>query len=313
MRRWSFPAGELVRQHPPLLAHANKRAIFQIACPHGTRHEGVLEASRWDALPLPESADGAAAVRLLRARAGHFDYLAVAAPRAVEWHLNFSDRDLFFGYGGPLFAQDEIQVAEHPALAAFREALTAIGEEAVTVSAGRPTPFLIHGVQRHCRVAAENLYGIQLATAGSDSVRRAVDPVRPPTTTNVLAMAAPSGGYGCYTVQEIRSILVTAYTGFRAAVLESERLRGGACEVVVHTGWWGCGAFGGNRVMMGTLQALAAEMAGVNRIEFFVGGEEGFASLAEAADLLAACAGSLGHWINDLEAKNLEWGLSDGN
>ena len=47
---------------------------------------------------------------------------------------------------------------------------------------------------------------------------------------------------------------VTLIAGFRAAVLESD---GNA--VVVHTGFCGCGAFGGHRVLMAMLQLVAAE------------------------------------------------------
>ncbi|MEX1263094.1 MAG: hypothetical protein WEE66_04010 [Actinomycetota bacterium] len=31
-------------------------------------------------------------------------------------------------------------------------------------------------------------------------------------------------------------------------------------------GFWGCGAFGGDRLLMTTLQSLAAEMAGIHRL-----------------------------------------------
>ncbi len=40
-------------------------------------------------------------------------------------------------------------------------------------------------------------------------------------------------------------------TGFqRRAVGETTRLRGESCRAVIHTGFWGCGAFGGNRELM---------------------------------------------------------------
>ncbi len=42
-----------------------------------------------------------------------------------EWWVNFADPHLFVAYGSSLFAQDEIQVAEHPSLGHLREALYA--------------------------------------------------------------------------------------------------------------------------------------------------------------------------------------------
>ena len=36
----------------------------------------------------------------------------------------------------------------------------------------------------------------------------------------------------------------------------------------IHTGWFGCGAYGGNRTIMIVLQILAAKMAGIDRLIF---------------------------------------------
>ena len=49
-------------------------------------------------------------------------------------------------------------------------------------------------------------------------------------------MAAPAGGVGRYRIDDIEYVLVTAFTAFRAAVLESARARGSDCPVVVHSG-----------------------------------------------------------------------------
>ena len=47
----------------------------------------------------------------------------------------------------------------------------------------------------------------------------------------------------------VEEVFATAYTGFRAARAES----GAGFEVVVHTGHWGTGAYGGDRVLMALL------------------------------------------------------------
>ena len=57
-------------------------------------------------------------------------------PNAVEWHVNFADPLLFGAYGTAFFAQDEIQVAEHPALAALHEVLAALELPFLTVVDG---------------------------------------------------------------------------------------------------------------------------------------------------------------------------------
>src|SRR2546427_2700180 len=74
---------------------------------------------------------------------------------ALEWYVNFADPHLFVAYGSALFAQDEMQVAEHPALGALKEALDAQGHDAVTVENGRLTPVLVMGAERRCRVTTD--------------------------------------------------------------------------------------------------------------------------------------------------------------
>lgn len=163
----------------------------------------------------------------------------------------------------------------------------------VTRENGTPTPVLVTGVERRCSLATNpnvaesrprGLYGNQFAMTPEDAVRRAITPLEPPTISNIIAIAAPRGGWGRYAADEIEHILVTAYSGFRAAVEDLKRLGGG--PVVIYTGWWGCGAFGGNRDLMAILQVLAARLVGVNRLAFHTGDDEGEADLERALDAL---------------------------
>ena len=62
-----------------------------------------------------------------------FDYQpAIEGQDVVEWHVNFADPHLFVAYAAGLFAQDEMQVAEHPGLAALKQALAAADVETRT-------------------------------------------------------------------------------------------------------------------------------------------------------------------------------------
>ncbi len=279
-------------------------------------------------MPLPVSISLKAAVSRVRGRAGFYDYVPEPdPPGAIEWHVNFADPHLFVAYGSSLFAQDEMQVAEHPALGALREALDAQKSAAFTLENGRPTPTLVMGAERRCCVATapnvaegrpRGLYGNEFARADAGAVRRATVRLEPPTITNLIAMAAPSGGYGPYSVPEIEYVLLTAFTGFRAAILESARCRGTPCPVIVHTGFWGCGAFGGNRVLMAMLQVLAAEMAGLELLVFHTGAADGAGALASARRLIEEGLMSEpevgpGELIERIASLGFEWGVSDGN
>jgi hypothetical protein len=227
-----------------------------------------------------------------------------------DWHLNFADPYLFVAYGGPLLAQDEIQTAEHPALGSLREALEAKnipGFEARTSANGQPTPVLLRGVERCCSIdTSKGLYGNAFAEASLAEIERATRPIDPPTLSNILAISAPPGGEGVYTREEIENVLVTAYTGFRAARAESSG------KLVIHTGHWGCGAFGGNRILMALLQAAAARLASVDRLVFHYGDAAGRAPVEKAQALLPK-RGSPRDFIKEVVAMNFEWGVSDGN
>lgn len=327
IERFAWPAHRLVREHPPVFEHQNKRTVYDVACPTVCVHEGEIGYTRWRHAELPTRVDAHAAPERVEVRHDRYDYVPLAGPaRVVEWHVDFADPMLFVGYGSGLFAQEEIMVAEHPALASVVEALHAGAHAALTVDAGGPTPVLVTGVERRCAIdtdprpdrgRSQGLYGRRFASANARQVRDATRRIDPPTVTNIIAMAAPAGGSGIYTREEIEGILLTAYTAFAAAVAESATLAPGA-DVVVHTGYWGCGAFGGNRVLMSLLQMLAAEMAGVGRLVFHTVSAEGATPFDEARDTMRdlfpeRVAIPVAEVVLRIISQRYEWGMSDGN
>ncbi len=202
IERLEFDTAELVREHPPAWRNANKRAVYEIACPPGAEHRGRIGYSRWEAMPLPAEVLPVQAA-LIVARPGFYDYEPILDPAgAVEWHVNFADPHLFVAYAGPLFAQDEMQVAEHPALGALRETLDAAGSRATTLDRNGPTPILVTGVERRVSIQTgpdpdagrpQGIYGNTFARADPEVVRRATRPILSPTISNLVAMSAPPG------------------------------------------------------------------------------------------------------------------------
>jgi hypothetical protein len=150
-------------------------------------------------------------------------------------------------------------------------------------------------------------------------VTQAVQPIVPPTITNLIAMEAPSYGRGLYTPAQIEDVLSNATTGFLAARLETEAA--GATQAVVHTGFWGCGAFGGDRTLMALLQLVAARLAGLSRLVFHTADPAGTAIFRRALALhdsvgdyaAAGDAAAIGRLVDDLVAHGFRWGESDGN
>lgn len=318
----SFDAATLIRDHPPRWDDRKKRLVFEIACSSAFPFEGEVAYARWSEQEPP------AALTLrprFAVRGGVFEYAVPAESATVAWHLNFADPGLFVAYGSALLAQDELQVAEHPILGSVREALVSIGKPPGTVDErGRPTPVTIVGVQRRCAVDTlpnpaagrpGGLYGNAFARAPAKQVAAAVKPLSPPTNSNILAMAAPPGGYGEYEREEMVYVLNAAYTGFSAARRESERIIPTGSRTVIHTGFWGCGAFGGNRTLMTVLQALAADLAGVDIVFWAVDkpGVELAKNARQRYERLRDTTSSVSHLLDHLVQQEFQWGVSDGN
>lgn len=318
-----FDAAELQAGHPPVLHNGNKRVVYEIAMASDAPVEGELIYAQWAESPLPDKLPEARSFNVIE---GFFDYETVDAA-AVEWHVNFADAHLFTAYGSSLMAQDELQVAEHPALGSLREALRDL--ESVTADAdytltarwdGSALPVTVAGVQR--RVAIDTradaaagrpagLYGNAFAAATADQVAAATMPLNPATISNILAIAAPSGGSGAYSRDEIVRIARTAFAGFSATRAETEQLRPGA-RTLVHTGYWGCGAFGGNRTLMTVLQAFAAELAGVDVVFHASDDVQTAVTAHEWYQRVKADATRVEELLDAVAAAGFEWGVSNG-
>jgi hypothetical protein len=312
--RRAYEARALLRDHPPLLEHRNKRLVYELAMA-GSPPSGTIEVTRWAAMLLPDHLDLARPAEV--AMAGYYDY---AGATDGVWHVNFADPALFFAYGSALLAQDELQCAEHPALGSIREALVAEHLAAETEVRGQPTPVLVAGVERRCTLDTapapdrpHGLYGNRFATASPEMIRAAVRVHQPPPLSHLIAIAAPVGG-GTYTRAQIEYALVTATTGFAAAVRESAR-RWPTAAVEIRTGFWGCGAFGGNRQLMTLLQLLAGRIAGVDRVRFYAFDDTGrvdFTAGAAALDRLLTGATSLPDLVDRIVAARYAWGVGNG-
>jgi hypothetical protein len=127
------------------------------------------------------------------------------------------------------------------------------------------------------------VYGNAFAKASERQLIQACQYLPHPQTVNLIAIEAPSHGRGSYTREQVDYILVTCYVGFKAAQILANKThalntrqqrsasnRGGNSRLrtIIHTGWWGCGAYGNNRQMMILTQILAAYWAQVDEIIF---------------------------------------------
>ena len=165
IERREYEVKRLLTNTPPQFRHEHKRAIVEHL--KLERSGSTLRYSRWQPGALPLQLLNHQPV--ISIKPSVYDY---AGPSEGVWHVNFADPDLFVAYAGRLLAQDELQVIEHPSLAALKEALVAEGLPAFTETESGPTPVLITGIERlgHLNTQPtierpQGLYGNEFARA----------------------------------------------------------------------------------------------------------------------------------------------------
>ncbi len=139
---------------------------------------------------------------------------------------------------------------------------------------------LISNTERVIKMDTNKVYGNAFAKASERQLIQACQYLSKPQTVNLIAIEAPSHGQGTYTREQIEYILVTCYVGFKAAQILANKTqalnirnqrsasRSGNLRTIIHTGWWGCGAYGNNRQIMVLTQMLAAYWAQINELIF---------------------------------------------
>ncbi len=312
----AFNAAAITSRWPPVTGEPNKTAVWTLAA-QGDPPRGTITVSRWAAPPLDAwQVRSRPEVVLLP---GFFTYGNVPAGEH-HWHVNFANFDLFSAYGTRLLAQDELQVLEHPALASVRHALLDLNASTLCTENGEPFPILVSGVERRItfdtsprRMAPMGLYGNHFARAPIEAVRDAATSLRPPTLTNLLAIEAPAYGDGAYDAPTIAMVFRTAAAGFAAARHEATGLRRlPAGLTVIHSGFWGCGAYGGNRELMCLLQVLAAGAAGVDRLVLYTADAAGAARKALEVSRELPSDATPDELITLIRQHGYRWGVSNG-
>ena len=248
-----------------------------------------------------------------------YDYTA-AREGEDTWFVNFADPTLFVAYDSDLFAQDEIQTLEMPLLAScclYLDEKRIPGFVTKTNVDGEPTPYLFRNVPYWIKVdtmpllsdgTRGNIYGNNLMYASNEEIEAGIRMFDGDVRCNVLAMAAPEGRGGTYryTRSELEELMKTVLCSFSAVRDQSSG------RVVIHTGNWGCGAFGGNKELMYLAQMYAGSVCGIDELVLHAVDEEILDRAKRAYEQLpdSMCFSSV---VVSLLAKNYCWGISDGN
>lgn len=245
------------------------------------------------------------------------------AERKVWW-MNYADPKLFGFYANEFFAQDEIQVLEHPILASVREYLIDPGEEHMAprtmVQSGSEliaTPYLIENVPLWMTVNSYpklpdgmpvRIYGASFTEAPQEAIDEGCKIYEGDVKDNIMAIAAPSFGRGEYSYEDIELILKTLISAFSQA---KDLAPGKKC--IVHGGNWGCGAFGGNLELMYFAQMYAASVCEIDELILHAVEDDDAYDDAEWKYEHLNEEMSLDSVVNYLVEQEYEWGRSDGN
>jgi len=318
----TFDNATLFRDFPNTPYNANKKLVLSIAVPDGYEHSGNLTVSAWQPGATLEPI-AITTSTVIEEHTGIYPYADTPASRnGAEWCVNFADRWLF-NYGeGNLLAQDELQIAEHPVSSCLRHAMADSAIEPLTRDRSKhdaPRPLLIRGILRHVHLdTTTGLYGNAFAYAPADDVISACTSIKPPSVSNIIAMDAPAGGDGVYKQETLVDIWTTALTAFFGAVIEAKACNGDGSECTIHTGWWGTGAYGGNRTLMAIMQVIAARAAGVTRLVFHTVDSAGATDFAVAYALpgldtfLHAKTLDPKAFLQYCDTQSFRWGVSNG-
>jgi hypothetical protein len=143
---------------------------------------------------------------------------------------------------------------------------------------------------------------------------------------NIIAIEAPKYGQGPYTFEQIKYILQECYTAYSAAkslaqktyALNNQRNSNSNIKTFIHSGWFGCGAYGGNRIIMIVLQILAGKMAGIDKLIIHTVTSNFQEEIRAAETCLRNIFSnnpsslSMDNVIDKILTENFQWGLSNG-
>lgn len=318
---------ELMTTHEPIFTNERKKKLFAIAKEKKLKSlNGYVQVTR--CTPDTKEIDKATFVKTdvkIKLLANFFNYESDKNSDIRKvWWMNYADPKLFGFYANEFFAQDEIQVLEHPILASIRRYLLDPGEENMAprtlVQNGSDwiaTPYLIEDVPLWMTVNSYpklpdgmpvRIYGASFTEAPQEAIDIGCKVYSGELKNNIMAIAAPSFCQGKYSYDEIELILKTLISAFSQAKDLSQNKK-----CVVHGGNWGCGAFGGNHELMYFAQLYAASVCGIDEIVLHSIEDDDIYDDAETKYKELDKEMSLESVVYFLLSQGYRWGRSDGN
>lgn len=334
----SVKCQDLIKNFKPEYLNTRKRIFFEKALYCHRKQKGIIRISRVGFFEAKEKIDSLVISKspFEFENVPHFyDYSKDNSNNSTAlWYVNFADPQLFGFYDGDLFAQDEIQTLEFPLLASCMLYLDSLKNETLpsrtVVSVPAPansqkkfikcySPYLFENVPYWISVNTSpilkdgskgNIYGRAFSTAPKEQIESGIKIYEPELKANIIAMAAPDGGYGAYKDNQIAQIIETLICSYSAAVKQTKMQKKEIC--IIHTGNWGCGAFGGNKELMYLCQFFSASVCKVDKLVFHACDDSIIETAMKKLDSLPEEL-TVADFLSFIKAQNYKWNMSDGN
>lgn len=314
----SLKVADLIKNYPPKYDCQRKAQLYNKALRYHKSQRGIIKVSRWtynkdrkapitfEKNPVEISIDN------------NFFRYDDSYENQKTWWLNYADENLFGYYSSDLFAQDEIQTLEHPLLGSIVEYLDENDLQDLKTKTEEKdfvSPYLIENAPYWIKIDTSpilkdgtvgNLYSWNFVDASEEEVNAGISIIQKEIKNNIIAMAAPSRGKGEYTKEQLTRSLETVIVAFGAAKKISNTNKFEKC--IIHTGNWGCGAFGNSKELMYLVQILGASVVGVDKLVFHSVDEEIF-NLAK--NKFNNC--DVNDIIGYLQNQHYQWRESDNN
>jgi hypothetical protein len=189
----------------------------------------------------------------------------------MHWTANFADNRLFHFAEKHLFAQDEIQVLEHPSLLVSKKLLTQeqLHLDLFDVALFQNVPRL-GNLDTTTKVTGKShsLYGPNFKKASQQDILSRLTDIDSPTNSNIFAISAPKITKELegkvYSKEHLEQLFFTFYN---ACV--SIKNNNPDKQIIMHSGNWGAGAFGNDIKTVYLLQCAAARCVGIDELRIY--------------------------------------------
>lgn len=268
----------LLKNFSPKFENPTKQVYNEKALYYHRYQNGLIKISRWKYASERMSPLKFENVTIaIESSSENYNYengnFLPANENTCSFWVNFSNPKLFSDCEGDYFSQGDTMALAHPLLLSCVSYLKSLDDKCfipATKESEEPTPFVFLDVPFWVRVTGESL---------TDNFEVLIREEK----SNIISMCPPLGS-GRYTKEQIEYLLETVLCAFGGGAKSEYALK--KTNLILHTGNWGCGAYGNNEELIYLVQIFGAMATGFSKIIFHNPNEEALKKAKEDFETL---------------------------